>query len=237
MQYSNKHLVEVNCGFHFPKETTQWDSTFFGRFYEKIINRGFTEKEERKGFQLVFGMQRNRPMVQQPEVEDQVIFKNKEGMAILMGKNRVSFHVTQNYTVWNNFVDNFIKPYSEIYKTLGLGNGERGCNLVYLNRFNKSSSEPLSEYFKLVTPLDKSLGTETNTVIHRVIDNGSNLLISKFQAQLGSNAFNINFECGAQNKDTFAMNNPSWIEQANKTHGPVNDFFESLITEKLRKEL
>ena len=35
MQYSNRHLREVNCSFQFPEETTPWDSTFFGRFYEK----------------------------------------------------------------------------------------------------------------------------------------------------------------------------------------------------------
>ena len=36
MEYSNHYLTEVNCGFHFSAETTEWDSIFFGQFYEKI---------------------------------------------------------------------------------------------------------------------------------------------------------------------------------------------------------
>jgi len=239
MQYKNKHLIEVNCAFQFNKETTQWDSTFFGRFYEKILSRGFTEKEERKGIQLTFGLQRNVPVItQNNDFEDQVIFKNNNGCAILMGRNKISFHVTSNYTIWENFITGFVKPFTEIYKELGLGHGERQCNIVYLNRFKKSKEENLSDYFNLVSPLAKNLGTEVNTVIQRVIESKDNLLISKFNAQLqNDNYFNINFECGAINKNSLDMNDADWIKQANNTHQPINHFFESLITEKLRSEL
>ena len=237
MQYLNKHLVEVNCGFQFNKETTPWDSTFFGRFYEKILSKGFTGKEERKGVQLKFEITKNNASFPSTEIDDQVIFKNSTGMAILMAKNKISFHMLSNYTVWENFVNSLIIPFSEHYKSLGLGNGERQCNIVYLNRFTKNRGEDLSDYFKIVSPVDKSLGEEANTVVQKVLDNGTNLLIAKFSAQLVNTFFNINLECGAVNKDISEMNSSDWIQQANKTHAPVKDFFESIITNKLRQEL
>ena len=240
MQYSNLHLVEVNCGFQFHKETTPWDSTFFGRFYEKIIKYGFKGKEERKGFQVKFGIdaRRNLPISPTSEIEDQVIFKNNDGMAILMAKNKISFHIVRNYTIWEDFVSKLIKPFSEIYRSLELGNGERNCNLIYLNKFVKPSTGKLSDYFTIVSPLNEALdGIEINTVVQRVVDNGKNLLIAKLNSQLNNNMYNINLECGSMNKDSALMNGEDWIDQANKTHKPVNDFFESIITQNLRDEL
>jgi len=237
MSIPNSHLVEVNCGFHFNQETTPWDSTFFGRFYEKIYDRGFTQKEVRRGVSIIFGLKENANSIPTQEIEEQFIFKNSSGMAITMAQNKISFHITSNYSNWETFVNTLIRPISEIYKKLGLGNGERECNLVYLNRFSKSKDEDLSEYFKIISKIDKTLGDEANTFVQRVIDNGSNNLITKLKSQLTNNTFNINFECGAVNKDRFAKNNSDWIAQANMTHAPIRDFFESLITEKLKKEL
>ena len=51
------------------------------------------------------------------------------------------------------------------------------------------------------------------------------------------NGLNINLECGAICKSVVCINNNDWIFQANQTHEPIKDFFESLISEKLRKEL
>lgn len=239
MQYSNKHLVEVNFGFYFSQETTQWDSTFFGRFYEKIIPHGFLGKEERKGISIIFGLKGNISKMPSQEVEDQVIFKDNKGRAITMAKNKISFHIVSDYTVWDSFLNDFIKPLFAIYKQLGLGNGIRECNLIYLNRFSRSGTDNLSEYFKMVSPINHTLGIEENIVVQRVIDNGSNLLIAKLNAQRENEKFNIHFECGAKNKFNLISNSASmdWIKQANEVHAPVHDFFELLITDKLRAEL
>ena len=241
MQYSNHHLVEVNCGFQFLNETTTWDSTFFGQFYDKIKSGGFTERQERKGFQIKFDDNLNNKdskILTSSEIEDQIIFKNNAtGMAIAMGKNKISFHVVKNYTNWDDFVTILIEPYSKIYKDLGLGNGIRQCNIVYLNRFVKQINEKLSDYFTIITSIDSKFGIETSTSIQRVIENDTNLLITKLNSQALPDGLNINLECGAICKSVVCMNNSDWIHQANKTHEPINDFFESIITKKLRKEL
>jgi len=241
MHYSNHHLVEVNCGFQFMNETTVWDSTFFGQFYEKIKADGFTEREERKGVQIKFdGNLKNKGIVPltSSEIEDQIIFKNNiKGMAIAMGKNRISFHIVRDYSTWEDFITNLIEPYTKIYKQLGLGNGTRQCSIVYLNRFLKQNDEKLSDYFTIISPIDSKFGIERTTSIQRVIENDTNFLITKLNSQARPDGLNINLECGAICKSVICMNTPDWIYQANQTHAPINNFFESIITEKLRKEL
>jgi uncharacterized protein (TIGR04255 family) len=236
-QYSNNHLAEVNCGFVFNNETTPWDSTLFGQFYEKIRKEGFNAKEERKGVQFTFNVNQLEkfPISSTQEIEDQVIFKNNEkGWAISMSKNKVSFHIIKNYTNWQDFLNNFIKPYFAYYKELGLGNGMRQCNMVYLNRFQKPLNEKLSDDFTLISPTEDEFGIEKITAINRIIENETNLLIAKFNSQVISNIRNINFECGAICKSVDCMNSKDWVDQADKTHAPVRNFFESIITEKLR---
>lgn len=239
MQYSNHYLAEVNCGFHFSTETTDWDSTFFGQFYEKIKERGFTERQERKGVQISFdGSNIDETKITRSEIQDQVVFKNNAtGMAIAMGKNKISFHQIKNYTNWNDFVKNLIDPISKVYKALGLGNGDRQCNIVYLNQFVKPNKEMLSDYFTITSPIESKFGLEVNTTIQRIIENENNYLIAKLNSQNINTSQNINLECGAICKNIICLNNSDWIDQANQTHEPIKDFFESIITEKLRKEL
>jgi uncharacterized protein (TIGR04255 family) len=238
-QYSNRHLIEVNCGFQFPQETMQWDSTYFGQFYDKVKNLGFTEKQEKKGVQITFKGKNNTSNLPftSSEIEDQVIFINNiKGLAISMGKGKISFHVIRDYTEWNDFVNNFITPFLGYYKELGLGNGSRHCNIVYLNRFIKPTNEKLSDYFTIISEIEPKFGIETNTTLQRVIQNDSNFLITKLNTQVLPTGLNINFECGAICKSVVCMNG-EWLTQANQTHEPIREFFESLITEKLRKEL
>jgi uncharacterized protein (TIGR04255 family) len=240
MEYTNRHLIEVNCAFQFPSETTEWDSTFFGMFYEQIKNDGFSEREERKGVQIKFDTS-IKNSVSPPltsEIEDVVIFKNNiKGIAIAMGKNKVSFHFIKDYSNWNNFVTTVIKPYSEIYKKLGLGNGMRQCSVIYLNKFIKPVNETLADYFKIITPINAEFGIENVTNIQRVVTNNSSLLVAKLNSQVLQNGYNINFECGAINNNVQGMFNNDWVFQANQTHDPIRSFFESIITEKLRLEL
>lgn len=243
IQYSNRHLIEVNCGFQFPQETAPWDSTLFGQLYERIKERGFIEKQERKGIQITFqgSVQNNAsllPLTTSSEIEDQVIFKNSEkGWAILMGKGRISFHIVKNYKNWDLFVEEFITPYYKIYKDLGLGNGTRQCNIVYLNRFIKPVNEKLADYFTVISPFDSKFGTEVNTSLQRVFRNDSTLLITKLNTQILPDGLNINLECGAICNSINCMNQNDWHSQATQTHAPIKEFFESLITEKLRTEL
>lgn len=243
MKYNNQHLIEVYCGYQFQNETLEWDSTYFGRFYEQIKVKGFTEKQERKGFQITFDgnlQKQDFSSVKSQQIEDQMIFKNNEkGWAIIMGKNLLSFHIVKNYPGWDIFVSEFIKPFTEIYKNLGLGAGARQCNIVYLNKFTRKSSDSLSDYFKIISPLDKGFGVEKNISIQRVFENENNFLVVKMNSlrQIPNDNIVINLECGAICKSSECMNGQDWIYQANETHKPIFLFFESIITENLKKEL
>ena len=241
MQYSNKHLIEVNCGFQFTEETSQWDSTFFGQYYERIKIKGFTEKEERKGVQIIFNnisVEPAKPLVSTSPVEDQVIFRdNTRGLAIIIGKGKISFHCVQNYGTWDIFVSNFIKPFYEIYEELGLGNGKRQCNVVYLNRFERNHEIELSKYFSIISSLDNKFGNEVITNVQRLFSNKENLLIVKLNSQIVEEKQIINLECGAVCINEDFMNAKDWISQANQTHEPIKSFFEAVITNELKNEL
>jgi len=239
--YSNKHLVEVNCAFHFPEETTPWDSTFFGQYYEKIKHKGFIHREERKGVQITFKEQdfdaSSDPITASP-IEDQVLFRNLEqNQAILLGKNRISFHLLNDYKGWEFFIDQMIKPYSEYYKALGLGNGIMQASIVYLNKFVKSADKDLSAYFTIVSQVKSKFGNEAMTFIQRVFSNDKNLLIAKLNSQISGASQLINLECGAVCNNHLDMQKMDWILQANQTHEPILNFFEDIITHNLKKEL
>lgn len=241
MKYSNNHLIEVNCGFQFLEETLPWDSTFFGQYYEKIKESGFSEKEERKGVQITFNEllgDTSKSSVATSQIEDQVIFRNAEkGFAILMGKGRISFHCVNGYSGWDVFLNDFILPYTKLYKALGLGNGKRQCSVVYLNIFAKNVDEKLSNYFTIISPLEQSFGVEIISSVQRVVSNEKNLLIAKLNSKVIENTQNINLECGAVCVNEDCLNNPDWIFQANQTHEPTSSFFEAITTDKLRREL
>lgn len=242
MKYSNRHLIEVNCGFQFLEETTPWDSTFFGQYYEKIKESGFKHREERKGVQITFNPlnieQKNSPITTS-QIEDQVIFRNNEkGLAVVLGKGKISFHTVQGYAGWESFLNDFIKPYYEFYRELGLGNGKRQCSVVYLNRFTKNTSDNLSDYLTIISPLKKDFGIEVVSTIQRVVSNKDNLLIAKLNSQVVNNTqVIINLECGAVCVNEGCMNSDDWEKQANSTHAPILEFFENIITDNLRKEL
>jgi len=241
VKYTNNHLAEVNCGFQFPDETVAWDSTFFGQYYEKIKDLGFKEREERKGVQITFNgllVDAKKPPVATSQIEDQVIFRNSEkGLAILIGKGRVSFHCVKEYKGWDVFMSDFLLPFSEHYKSLGLGNGKRQCSVVYLNRFTKNVDENLSDYLTIISPLEQKFGIEIVSSVQRVVSNKKNLLIAKLNSQVIEKTQNINLECGAVCVNEECMNSNDWSYQASQTHEPILSFFEAIITEKLRKEL
>lgn len=241
MSYSNKHLVEVNCSFQFKEETASWDSTYFGQFYEKIKDKGFNKREERKGVQITFNGQlasTGQSPVTTSQIEDQVVFRNEDsGQAIIIGKGKISFHYLKNYLGWTRFVNDFIIPYSDIYKSLGLGNGTRECSIVYLNRFIKDTTTDLSEYFTIISHINSGFGKEVVTSVQRVLSNNNNLLIAKLNSQIIGDMQNINLECGAVCINEQSMKGNDWASQANFTHEPILNFFETIINRKLKDEL
>lgn len=242
MNYKNKHLTEVVCGFEFEKGSNLWDSTYFGQYFEKIKQEGFIEKQERKSVQVQFNHSNfPTPMISSSSGEDdEVIFKNNsKGWAILLGKLRISFHITKDYKNWEDFRDNLIIPFYSKYLELGLGNGSRQCNMIYLNRFRKNSQEKLSDYFTVISEMDSSFGEEPNSAVQRIFNNNTgNLLLARLTAQTTKEGYkDISLECGAICISEERKNSNDWKAQLNETRSPVRGFFEAIITERLRAEM
>lgn len=243
MQYSNNHLVEVICGFQFPEESTPWVSTFFGQYFDLIKSYGFIEREERKGVQMAFGLKVSElgsPQVTTPQIEDQIVFRNSSrGFAIILSKQKISFHSVKEYPGWDIFLREMIFPFSELYRSLGLGNGKLICHVVYLNKFIQPLDVDLASLFNIVSPMDKSLGEEKGTFIQRVLTNEDAILITKVNSQINeqSKLREINFECGAICTNLEIQLNASWDVQASCAHEPIRPFFESIIKEQLRQTL
>jgi len=237
MSYSNKHLTEVICSFEFLEDSAKWDSVFFGSFYEKIRQAGFTERQERKAmnFQMLLGNSNISP-IPQITPEDQFVFKNPgKNWGITMSKGVISFHILRDYAGWMIFMNELICPFYKLYLELGLGSGRRNCTVMYLNRFEKTVSENLSDYFTIVSNIDKQFGPEKNTIIQRVFQGSHDFFLhTKLLTQdIANSRYQINLECGARSLNS----NISWLDQAENTHAPILKFFESIITNKQRQEL
>lgn len=238
MPYSNKHLTEVICGFEFLEDPAIWDSVYFGSYFEKIRQLGFIERQERKAmkFQVLPSNSNPGPLPPVLPPEDQFVFKNPvKNWGITMSKGVISFHVLKNYSGWIAFRDELITPFYTYYLDLGLGRGARNCTVMYLNQFEKPVSENLSDYFTIVSTLDKHFGPEKNTIVQRLFkDPKDQLLLTKLNTQdIPTNRYRINLECGALSLNS----NMNWLEQADSVHAPILKFFESIITDKQRQEL
>jgi hypothetical protein len=152
-----------------------------------------------------------------------------------MSKGVISFHILKDYAGWAFFRDDLIRPFYTLYQDLGLGSGRRNCTVMYLNRFEKPISYHLSDYFTIVSDIDKAFGPEKNTVIQRLFKGSEDqLLLTKLSTQdIPNEKYQINLECGAIS----LQSNNNWIDQAEHTHAPIQSFFESIITDKQRQEL
>jgi uncharacterized protein (TIGR04255 family) len=162
MPYSNKHLTEVICSFEFLEVSMKWDSIYFGSYFEKIRPLGFTERQERKAmkFQTLPGNS-NTGSIPPLTPEDQFVFKNPaKNWGITMSKGVISFHILKEYASWMIFRDELIVPFYTLYLDLGLGSGLRNCTVMYLNQFEKRVSDNLSDYFTIVSNIDKQFGPE-----------------------------------------------------------------------------
>jgi uncharacterized protein (TIGR04255 family) len=173
-------------------------------------------------------------------LDDLVVFKNSvNGWGITMGKDRISFHIVKDYPGWESLRDKLIKPFYEIYANLGLGGVPRQNSVIYLNKIRKPITEKYTDYFTIISPLQEAFGIETSFFVQRVFNKEANTLVAKLFSQpiAGSNEIDIILECGAVCISNDLIHDANWLRQAEETHSPIKDFFEAMITDKLRKEL
>ncbi|MBB6235644.1 uncharacterized protein (TIGR04255 family) [Pedobacter sp. AK013] len=243
MMYSNKHLKEVLCTFKFLPGPIKWDSGFFGQFYDKIQADGFSLRQEKKGIVFEIGNLNNgvpiTPNVQ--EAETQMIFRNPEkNYAISMGNSYVTFHIVNTYESWEVFNESLMQPFMEKYLELGIYDKIQTCQVVYLNSFEIIAEDPLSDYFTVVSPPFNTFGREAAVQVSKnyVATNGIvlNFKINP-QPTAKQNTKSIMLECGAVGTVTMGRPISDWKTMSQDIKNPVRDFFESIITEKLRQTL
>lgn len=238
---SNKHLAEVACRFNFKTKPAdkKWDISYFGLYYDKIKDSGFTVKEEKKGFQLQFTHKIDEGGQTPPnirEMESRMIFKNPtNGFAIFLGPNSISFNKVGNYENWDKFINEFVKINLEYYFELELNYEIANTQIVYLNRFNFNKNDELSEYFNLISKLE-NLGEEQFCQIQRnFISNNEIALIGKLTCTNEKNEKKVHLECGAVSLPSIKFDN--LIDLATKAKTPIKGFFEQVITDKLKQTL
>lgn len=241
--YKNNHLVEVNCGFHFDMNESRWDSTYFGQFYDKIKDSGFNEKIERKGIQVTIkdNKEETKSRIASQEIEDQVVFKNtRDSLAIILAKDKISFHSLGKYIDWDSFSNLFVKPMFEIYLNLGLGTAKAICNVVYLNRFIIDKDSKISEHLNFINEINNLEDVyEIDSNFQRVFrKNDLRLLLRGNYVIDKNNSSNkiINLECGSI-IDELKINKDNLIDTINKVHSPIRELFDNSITEQLKSTL
>jgi len=242
--YTNNSLREVVCKFQFLESETKWDSAYFGQYFDKIKDTGFTLRQEQKGVRVNFDLVSKDDKLSPPKMEEmqsQMIFQNPDkGFAILMGFKTVSFHIVNNYTNWENFCKDLLEPYLVKYLELGLYSKAESCGVVYLSDMKFPLEASLNDYYTVIPAPLEGFGEEDIVIAQKNYfnRNDATALIYRLHATRSMDINkNVEFECSGWTLPSEAHNNMELIDLARKTHGPIRAFFEGLITDKLRKIL
>lgn len=240
MAYTNKNLREVVCNFQFIDDgTVKWDSGYFGQFFDKIKDRGYIERQEKKGIKLNVSANSNdlpNAISTVEETESTMIFKNAEnGFAITMAKAQITFHCVKDYINWDTFLKDVLIPLLDIYLQMGLYQKIQFCQVVYLNQFLFEQEIPLAEYFTIVTNPLNDIGIEGTVIVNKnyfTADIGMNVKLKSDPTP--DKKKRVSLECGAASLPLQKYTEMNLIDLANITHEPIRNFFEHIITDKLR---
>ena len=168
---NNNHIVEVLCAMWFEPVLNDWDSTYFGKYHDKILRKGFTEKQEQKQFELNFKIDpqtSNIPKNITESTQARMAFKNPSlGVAITLAPHYISFHKLAPYNNWDNLMTTIVTPFLSSYQELGLGKGLKEVQCLYLNRYLLDKGGHIGDIFNFVPLIEE--GTETNLVFQAEI--------------------------------------------------------------------
>jgi uncharacterized protein (TIGR04255 family) len=229
------------CTFNFLPGEVNWDSGFFGQFFDMIRDEGFTQREEKKGVKFEITPQIPAAVPTMQELDSQMIFRDPERkFAITMGKQLLSFHIVSTYADWESFNNELIIPYMGKYIGLGIYEKILSCQVLYLNSFRFDGKDSLSDYFKIVTPPMSQIGTEVFVNVNKsyLTPKGITLsvrVIPQPAAVPGTNQ--IMMECGAIGMVNNGLPIADWRSISGSVRQPIREFFEAIITPKLRETL
>lgn len=236
MQTERKHqLAEVLCGFWFNPEQNPWDSTFFGKYFELIEKNGYTEKQEKQGYQVKFEIKSTEtepPVAQADKLEPRMVFKNPEkNSAILMASNYISFHKLPPYISWESLIEEQVKPGIARYYEMGLGKGLIQVQMLYLNSYTFEKDANLSDAFNFLPSVENfGIGKERNLVFQSQYELDPNLLLQiKLNSipNLGDNSKQVFLECScmAFNK----TGTEDWLKIVSNAHETNNKVFNTIV--------
>ena len=204
---AKKHqLAEVLCGIWFEPNSNPWDSTYFGKYYDKLEKQlGFTEKQEQKAFRIKVELKSNKTsegnsLPEMTEGEPRMVFKNNiNTTAVVLSSNFISFHKLPEYESWDSLIDSLVKPGIKIYSEIGLGKDVVQVQCLYLNKYSLDIKDKLSDYFSFIPSIeDFGIGSETNLSFQSQYDLSPNMhMLIKLNGNINpqTNTKEVFFEC------------------------------------------
>lgn len=233
-----KHiLAEVICGFTFNPVGSKWDSTYFGEYYKKILNLGFSEKSEQKGVKVKVQVNLNSGTVkgnsseQNNSAESRMIFRNsKDNSAIILSPNYISFHKLAPYNNWEDFLDRLIKPGISHYSELGLFGNLSSIGLLYLNQYEVPEEFELSDLFAFL-PNVRIQGAESEeNIFYMTQYKIESDLLAQIKLNVAKKTRNmkiVTLECSCTIQSP--TESPDWLTLATKAHSANGKVFNHLI--------
>jgi len=234
-EITQKHeLTEVVCALWFDSASNLWDSTFFGKFYERIEPLGYDSKQEQKGYQVQFEIKSDqgepKPTNQASEIGSRMVFRNtKMQYAIIMAENFISFHKLAPYKNWESLMKEQVVPGMREYIDIGLGNNIRQVQSLYLNKYTLSNEDTLSNYFKFIPSVqDFGTGKESNLIFQSQYQLEPNLLQEiRLNSILNpaTNSHDIFLQCSCYSNPS---NNQNWLTLCKDAHDQNNLTFKKI---------
>lgn len=228
MAGNNAHIVEVLCALWFDEKTNDWDSTYFGKFHEKIEPLGYTIKEEKKKVEITVELKANNPIPQVTEGQTQMIFRNPNlGTAIILSAGFISFHKLTPYKDFKQLLAEIITPILNIYYKIGQGNNLKEVQWLYLNKYSLSSDQKISSVLKFWPSIDDGVETNISFQTKYELDEGITAQLRLNGNRDSRGIRELFFECSTFVKSS--KDNNDVVALANKAHESVNVIYDKLI--------
>jgi uncharacterized protein (TIGR04255 family) len=211
-------LTEVLCAFWFSPDNNEWDSTYFGKYFELIKEKGFVIKEEQRAVQFNLQIKPHdsgtgiKPESDYMEGEGRMIFRTEDKTnAIILSKNFISFHKLAPYNGWDSLINDLVTPYLKCYRSLGLGNDTLQVQSLYLNHFKIPLDQNLSDIFTFLPNLvGFAPSSESNIIFQSQYNLNSNLqALIKLNGSINPNT---NFKELVYECSSFAMKHSNITE-------------------------
>jgi uncharacterized protein (TIGR04255 family) len=225
---NNQHLVEVLCAIRFDPKKNEWDSTFFGRYYELIKNRGYTERKEQRQveLQLQVSSHDNKSIIQENPPQIRMAFSNPESKsAVIMGNSFLSFHKLAPYENWEKLISDIVQPGLADYYQIGLGKGIIEVQCLYLNRYMIEEGQSVAKYFNFLPNISGSKEGQISFQARYEID--SETFVQLKLNKVGSPLPMLFFECSSF--VSVQQDQGEFLTHAQKAHDSANAVYGNII--------